>query len=118
MANQIIKKEDNLTFKGGFLKNKKGSLVLTRVNIYFMTAKGERSFDIPVSEITSINTQKGVGSGVDHLYILYTHGGADGKVKIEHFSFMSSGLGLASRLSQYFSSWEQMINDARFGRLG
>lgn len=118
MADQILKKEDKLTYKGGFLKNKKGSLALTRSNLYFVSKKGDKVFDIPLADIVSINAQKGVGAGVEHLYVLYNRDGKEKKLKIEHFSMMSWGMGLASRISaSYFASWEQMINDARFNKI-
>jgi hypothetical protein len=92
--NQVLKKEDKLRYKGGFFKNKKGSLVLTTSELYFL-AKDKKIFSIPV---------------------LYNQDGKEKKVKIEHFSFLSSGMGLASRITLYFTSWEQIINDTRFGR--
>lgn len=115
---QILKKEEKLKYKGGFFKNKKGSLVLTNSSLYFLPKRGsDKTFDIPLGDIVSVNPQKGNGNGVDHLYIMYNQNGKEKKVKIEHFSFISSGMGIASRLTMYFSSWEQMINDARFGRI-
>jgi hypothetical protein len=113
--NQVLKKEDKLRYKGGFFKNKKGSLVLTTSELYFL-AKDKKIFSIPVHDITSVNAQKGRANGVDHLYVLYNQDGKEKKVKIEHFSFLSSGMGLASRITLYFTSWEQIINDTRFGR--
>jgi hypothetical protein len=118
MADQILKKEDKLVYKGGFLKNKKGSLALTKTNLYFVSKKGDEIFNIPLADIVSVNPQKGMGNGVDHLYVLYNENGKEKKVKIEHFSFISSGMGIASRITMYFTSWEQMINDARFGKVG
>jgi hypothetical protein len=111
---QTLKKEDKLKYKGGFFNTKKGSLVLTNTVLYFL-AKDKKIFEIPLSDIISVNPQKGVGNGVDHLYVLYNQEGKEKKVKIEHFSMMNWGaLGGLSRLTNYFSSWEQMINDARF----
>mgnify|MGYP003393244866 CR=1 FL=1 len=115
---QIIKKEDKLKFKGGLFNTKSGTLVLTKSELYFETKGGKKMFTVPVKSIQSVNSQKGVGAGVDHLYVLYQENGREQKAKIEHFSIMSWGaLGNLSRLSSYFSSWEQMINDARFGRI-
>jgi hypothetical protein len=116
MADQILKKEDKLDYLGGFLNRKRGSLVLTPASLSFIS-KDSRLFDIPLSDITSVNPKKGVGNGVDHLEVLYTEDGKDKKVKLQHFSFISSGMGTLSRITLYFTSWEQMINDARFKKL-
>lgn len=117
---QILKKEDKLTYKGGFLKNKKGNLVLTNQRLYFVTKNNIEMFSAPLSAIESVNPQKGIGNGIEHLYVLFNENGKDRKVKIEHFSIVSGfALGNFSKLSaSYFGSWEQMINDARFGKVG
>ena len=119
MAEQILKKEDKLTFKGGIFRNKKGSLSLTRTSLYFATKKGDRVFDIPLGEIVSVNTKKGMGNGVEHLYVIYNADGSEKTAKVEHYSMNQWAMGMASRIAPlYFASWEQMINDARFGKLG
>ena len=117
---QTLKKEDKLEYKGGFLKNKRGSLVLTNQRVYFVTKNNTEMFSAPLSAIESVNTQKGIGNGIEHLYILYTENGKERKAKIQHFAIVSGfALGNFSKLSNsYFSSWEQMINDARFGKIG
>ena len=113
---QILKKEDKLRFKGGFLKNKMGSLVLTNTSLYFTTTKGEKMFDVPLKNIQSVNCKKGFSS-VDQLFVICQENGKERTLKIEHVGSVSMlTLGALSRLSIYFSSWEQMINDARFGR--
>lgn len=114
---QILKKEDKLKYKGGFFRNASGSLVLTNNVLYFETKRGKKVFDIPLKSIQSVNCKKGVGMGVEHMYVIYQENGKEKKVKIEHYAFVSAmTIGNLSRLSMYFSSWEQTINDARFGR--
>jgi hypothetical protein len=116
---QILKKEDKLEYKGGIFNSKKGSLILTSAELYFETKKAKRIFSIPLKSIQSVNCKKGIGNGVDHLFVIYSENGSEKKVKIQHYSFISGeALGRFSRLSTYFSSWEQSINDARFGRNG
>ncbi|HVW82513.1 MAG TPA: hypothetical protein VHC68_01015 [Candidatus Paceibacterota bacterium] len=119
MADQILKKENKLTYLGGFLRRKNGSLVLTRTSLSFEKKDGTKVLDIPLADITSVNSKKGVGNGVDHLYVLYNQGARERQAKIQHFSIFTSGMGIASRITPlYFASWEQMINDARFGKIG
>lgn len=115
---RILKKEDKLKYKGGFLKNKKGSLVLTTSSLSFVTKKGAKSFDIPLADIVSVNTQKGFSNGYEHMYVLYNADAKEKKAKIEHYSINNWAMGVASRIApSYFASWEQIINDARFGKL-
>lgn len=112
-----MKKEDKLKFKGGLFRNKSGSLVLSNKELYFQTKDGKKVFSAPLKSIQSVNSKSGIGRGVNHLYVIFDESGKERKVKIEHFSLMSWGsLGNLSRLTLYFSSWEQAINDARFGR--
>ncbi len=119
MPEQILKKEDKLLYKGGFLNTKKGALVLSRANLSFETKKGARVFEIPLTDIVSANAQKGYGNGVEHLIVFYRANGTEKKAKIEHRSINNWAMGLASRIAPlYFASWEQIINDARFGKLG
>jgi|SRR5579859_180433 len=114
---QILKKEDKLKYKGGFFRNKSGSLVLTNTSLFFETKSGKKVFDIPLKSIQSVNCKKGVGMGVEHMYVIYQENVKENRVKIEHYAFVSAmTIGNLSRLSMYFSSWEQTINDARFGR--
>jgi hypothetical protein len=116
MPEQILKKEDKLTYLGGIFKQFRGSLVLTTTSIYFLSKK-KKVFDIPLKDIISANPQKGLGNGVDFLFILYNEAGIEKRVKIQHFSFMTgASIGTISRLAIYFNSWEQIINDARMGR--
>lgn len=118
LMEQILKKEDKLRFKGGFLKNKMGSLVLTPTNLYFVTKKGTRVFDVSVKNIQSVNCKKGFSS-VDQLFVICQENEKETTLRIEHVGSVNIlTLGPLARLSMYFSSWEQMINDARFGRSG
>lgn len=114
---QILKMEDGLQLIGGLWRAPKGSLVLNKEIIYFVSKK-KREFEIPIRDILSVNQQKGIGNGVDDLVIFFTESGSQKKVKVRHFSFMTGmTVGTLSRLSSYFGSWEQMINDVRFGKI-
>ena len=120
MNEQILKKEDKLDYKAGMLKFVKGSLVLSNKRLYFLSKKkNDNVFDIPLTNVLSINSQKARGAGVEFLEILYTEGTAEKKARVRHYSAMSGlGLGLYARLApMYFASWEQMINGARFGKI-
>lgn len=113
-----LRKEEKLTYKGGILNTRKGTLVLTSTDLYFETKKAVKLFTISIKDIISVNAKKGIGTGVDHLYITYQDEGKEKKVKIEHFGFISATtIGNLGRLSLYFSAWEQMINDARSNKL-
>jgi hypothetical protein len=118
MADKILKKEDKLHYKVNLLKYITGSLVLTNQDLYFVDKKSEKVFSIPVSEIQSVNLEKG-GSGYEYLYILYSEDGKDKKASIHHYSARTGlGLGYYGRLApMYFTSWEQMINDVRFKKI-
>jgi hypothetical protein len=106
MTNEpIIKKEDKLFYRGGFLKNKVGTLTLTPTGLSFATKK-KTIFVIPMKDIVSANTRKGFGIGVYNLYVIYNQGGKETQAKIEHHSTFRGS----------FDSWEQAINDARLGK--
>ena len=114
MEEKIIKKEDKLTYKGGLFNNKKGSLVLTQTQLYFLAGK-KKSFDIPVRNIVNVRAKKGLGNGIDHLLVSYQENGKDCQIKIEHFAFWSGiAIGNFSQLKEpYFRSWERIIEDIR-----
>ncbi len=113
---QIIKQEEGLQYKAGLLFKTKGALVLTRQSLSFV-AKSKKLLEIPLSQIVSVNAQKGIGNGVDWLLITHKEGGKEKKSKIMHFGFFDGfGLGIASRLKgPYFAAWEKLIDDTRFG---
>lgn len=114
MAEQILKKEDSLKFIGGLFNSGTGILVLTSTELY-LENKSKRLFSTALKDILSINCKKGIGTGVDHMFVIYQKDGKENRAKIEHFSFFSAmTIGNLSRLALYFSSWEQAINDARF----
>jgi hypothetical protein len=120
MNEQIFKKEEKLDYKVGFIKFAKGSLTLSSERLYFTPKKSkEKSFDIPLKNILSVNSQKARGNGIEFLDIIYSDGTQEKTARVRHFSAVSGlGLGLYSRLTPlYFASWEQMINDARFGKI-
>ncbi|MBV9159182.1 MAG: SHOCT domain-containing protein [Candidatus Kaiserbacteria bacterium] len=51
------------------------------------------------------------------MFVIYQEGGKEKRAKIEHFSFFTAAtIGNLSRLTTYFTPWEQAINDARFGK--
>ncbi len=115
MTDQIIKKEDKLFYKGSNIFKKQGSLVLAQNELYFLEGT-DKIFYIFLNQIVSVNSQKGIGNGVDWLIITYNENGNEQKARIMHFGFINAfGLGMLSRLqSSYFTSWEQAINDVRF----
>lgn len=117
MSEIILKKEDNLTYKTSILSANKGSLVLTTTELYFLL-KDKKMFSIPVKDIVNVVAQKGIGNGIDHLYISYRDGGKDVKIKIEHFAFWSGmAIGNLSQIKEaYFKAWEQLIEDTRLGK--
>lgn len=110
----IIKKENDLTYKGGFLNSKRGSLVLTKTNLSFIT-KNKTVFDIPVHDILNVAAKKGLGNGIDHLVILAKESDKERKIKIEHLAFWSGvAMGNMSQLREpYFKLWEKTIDDLR-----
>ena len=112
-----IKKEDKLTYKGGFLKTKRGSLVLTPTELFFLSGN-EKVFSILTKDIINVRAQKGIGNGIDHLYIVYKDEQKDKEAKIEHFSFWDgAAIGNLSRLKDpYFKLWEKTIEDVRLGK--
>lgn len=113
---KIIKKEDKLDYKSSII-GKRGSLVLTTEELYFSTDK-EKVFSIPLGNIVSVNAQKGLGNGIDHLFIIYNDVGKEKKIKIQHMAFWSGvAMGNFSQLKEpYFRSWENAIQDARLGK--
>jgi len=118
MEEKIIKKEDKLTYKGGFVFNdKKGSLVLTQSQLYFLSGD-KKVFEIPINSVINVRAKKGLGNGIDHLLISYQNGQKEQQIKIEHFAFWSgTAIGNLSQLKEpYFKSWEQIIEDMRLGK--
>ncbi len=115
---KIIKKEDKLKYKGGFVLNDKtGSLVLTSSQLYFLSGN-KKVFEVPMNNILNVRARKGLGNGVDHLLVSYQDGQKERQVKIEHFAFWSGvAIGNLSQLKEpYFKSWEQIIEDTRLGK--
>lgn len=114
---KIIKKEDKLDYKSSII-GKRGSLVLTTEELYFSTDK-EKVFSIPLASIVSVNAQKGLGNGIDHLFVIYNdESGKEKKIKIQHMAFWAGvAMGNYSQLKEpYFKSWENTIQDARLGK--
>ncbi|MEN9613897.1 MAG: hypothetical protein RLZZ347_204 [Candidatus Parcubacteria bacterium] len=116
MQERILKKEDKLVYWAGILNPKKGSLVLTNNRLYF-TVDNKELFSILLSNVLSVNCQKGIGTSNENMFVIYKDGDKEKKVKIQHSSLMSlATVGNLSRISaSYFSSWEQAINSARSG---
>jgi hypothetical protein len=110
----IIKKENDLTYKGGFFNSKRGSLMLTKTNLSFVT-KNKTVFDIPVHDILNVTAKKGLGNGIDHLVVLVKENDKERKIKIEHLAFWSGvATGNMSQLREpYFKLWEKTIDDLR-----
>lgn len=113
---KIIKKEDKLDCKTGFL-GKRGSLVLTTNELYFLSGKN-KTFTTPLKEVVSVNAQKGLGNGIDHLFVIFNENGKEKKIKIQHLAFWAGiAMGNASQLREpYFKSWETAIDNARLGK--
>lgn len=113
---KILKKEDKLEYKSGIF-NKRGTLVLTTSELYFLLGENKKAFHAPVKDILSVSAQKGLGNGIDHLHITYTEDGKEKKVKIQHMAFWSGlAMGNVSQLREpYFRSWENAIENARSG---
>ena len=113
---RIIKKEDKLKCNVG-LFGKNGSLVLTATELYFL-AGGNRALSISLKDLVSANAKKGLGNGVDHLFLIFNENGKEKKVKVTHFAFWQGvAMGNMTQLREpYFKSWEAAINDVRFGR--
>lgn len=113
---KIIKKEDNLDCKIGLL-GRRGSLVLTIVELYFIS-KEAKVLSIPLKNIISVNAKKGLGNGIDHLFIIFNENDQERKIKIQHLAFWAGmAMGNMTQLREpYFRSWEAAIEDARFDR--
>ena len=113
---KIIKKEDKVQCNVGFF-GKRGSLVLTTSEIYFLSGK-TKVFSSPLSGVLSVNAKKGLGNGIDHLFITFTENSKEQKIKITHQGFwQGAAMGNLSQLREpYFKSWEAAIENARFGR--
>ena len=117
MDEPIIKKEDKLRYRGGFMNKPYGTLTLTAVTLSFQSGK-KMLFAIPVKKIVSVNTKKGLGGGSDCLVIFYRDDEKEKQVAVEHF-YAALGValgGLAQLGPAYFASWELAINNARFGK--
>jgi hypothetical protein len=116
-SERILKKEGGLRWCGGFFP-RVGALVLTPVELYFISFKDKKAFAIPLKNILSVNCKKGFGAGNDNMYVLYKQEGEKQKqIKIQKSSFTNAvTLGNLARLGNlYFASWEQAINQARHG---
>jgi hypothetical protein len=118
MEEPIIKKEDKLQYRGGFMNKPFGTLTLTATTLLFQSGK-KTIFVIPVKEIVSVNTKKGLGGGSDRLIVFYREDEKEKQVTIEHFYAMLGVAlgGLAQLGPTYFASWELAINNARFGKM-
>jgi|SRR3989338_11205323 len=117
---QIIKKEEKLEYKGkgaGIL-GKRGALVLTSQELYFTNKKNHKAFNIPLDKIISVNIRKGLGNGIDYLFVIFNDNSKERKVKIKHFTFWAGvAMGNLSQLRElYFKSWETAIENVRFGK--
>jgi hypothetical protein len=112
---RIIKKEDKLDCKAGFL-GKRGSLVLTTAELYFLSGK-TKVFSAPLRSIVSANARKGLGNGIDHLFVIFNENSKERKIKIQHLAFWQGmAMGNLTQLREpYFKSWETVIENARFG---
>jgi hypothetical protein len=112
---KVLKKEDKLDLKSGIL-GKRGGLVLTTTTLYFESG-GNRIFSTLLDDIVSVNAKKGLGNGIDHLFVIYNEGGKEKKVKIQHMAFWSGvAIGNLIQLKEpYFRSWETAIENARQG---
>lgn len=113
---KIVKKEDKLNCKIGIF-GKRGSLVLTSVELYFLSGK-TKVFSVPLKDILSANARKGLGNGIDHLFVIFNENGKEKKIKIEHMAFWSGvAMGNLTQLREpYFKSWEAAIENARLGK--
>ncbi len=113
---KIIKKEDKLDCKIGFF-GKRGSLILTTNELYFLSGD-KKIFDTKLSDIMSINAKKGLGNGIDHLFVTINENGKEKKIKIQHLAFWAGvAIGNLTQIRDpYFKSWESAIENARFGR--
>lgn len=110
-----MKKEDNLIQHNGFWnKSYTGTLTLTTNDIYFVSnGKAHKEIvRVPLSSIVSVNTEK--MDFADNLFLVYKDGDTEGRVKFMHMDRRQ--LIFAAASPNYFFSWEQSINDARFGR--
>jgi hypothetical protein len=105
-SEKTLKKEDKLEFKSGIF-NKRGTLVLTTSELYFLLGENKKAFSTPLKGIISVSAQKGLGNGIDHLHITYTEDGKEKKVKIQHMAFWSGlAMGNFSQLKEpYFRAW-------------
>jgi hypothetical protein len=114
MEEKVIKKEDKLDCKVGFF-GKRGSLVLTTTELYFLSGKA-KVFTAFLKEIVSVDARKGLGNGVDHLFIIFNENGKERKIKIQHIALVFGlAMGNMSQLREpYFRSWEMAIENMRF----
>ena len=113
---KILKKEDKLDCKAGFF-GKRGSLVLTTTDLYFLSVK-EKVFSTSLKDVVSVNARKGLGNGVDCLFVIFNENGKERKIRIQHLAFWQGvAMGNMAQLREpYFKSWEATIEDARSGR--
>ncbi|MDD4332555.1 MAG: SHOCT domain-containing protein [Patescibacteria group bacterium] len=115
---KIIKKESNLIYDNGKLfGKKKGSLVLTQNEIYFLCLS-KKIFNIPLKNITNVRAKKGVMAGYDFLDISYNEEGKNRTKTIERRSYVNGlVLGHLDKIAEpFFRSWEKIIEDARLGK--
>lgn len=113
---KILKKEDKLDYKSG-LFGKRGSLVLTTTGLYFQSGE-DKPLSVPLGNLISVNAKKGLGNGVDYLFLIYSKDEKEKEARIQHLAFWAGmAMGNLSQLREpYFKSWEQAIENARYGR--
>jgi hypothetical protein len=114
---QILKREDGIKYiRKGLWKTKWGTLTLTKHDIYFVSKKGVEMLRVPLSNLVSVNTNR--SDQADYLIVLYKDGTNESRALLAH---PKTGLGSLTIFpdgsANHFVSWEQFINDVRFGRI-
>lgn len=112
VGEQILKKEDGINYgpRTGLFHKNRGTLVLTKNDLYFRLQNDAEPLRVPLSRVLSVNTEK-LDFG-DRLFIVYKDGNGEHTATFARRDRRQAIFASAS--ASHFASWEQMINNARF----
>jgi hypothetical protein len=111
---QILRKEDKLTFNRGGLSGKvKGTLVLTRTELSFVSEKDVLQFNISLKDIFNVRAQT-LDATKNIMTISCMSEDKERKIEVGHSAFWQSLGTPGFKLREpYFKSWENLIEQTR-----
>src|SRR6185436_16654498 len=103
---QILKKEDDLRYGGGFFtRGRKGSLVLVADELSFVRKDtGEKTLVVPIKNI--VNVQAQFYKNQNALRLTYTENGKEKRADIWHRGEIGLANIAAAFKEPYFRPWE------------